>query len=114
MTFFIGRGFAELQILKKWKWPYLLNWVEYYDENLHTHWYWHDVAHEIVILHLGLVKVLPRFKFWKQWKEIAKWYFLSVEALPSSKFWKSENGPISWTEWNIMMKICIHIDIDMM
>ena len=46
MTFFIGRGFAELQILKKWKWPYLLNWVEYYDEILHTHWYWHDVAHE--------------------------------------------------------------------
>ena len=26
MTFFIRRGFAELQILKKWKWPYLLNW----------------------------------------------------------------------------------------
>ena len=24
MTFIIGRGFAELQILKKWKWPYLL------------------------------------------------------------------------------------------
>ena len=32
MTFFIGRGFAELQILKKWKWPYLLNWLEYCDE----------------------------------------------------------------------------------
>ena len=27
MTFFIRRGFAELQILKKWKWPYLLNWL---------------------------------------------------------------------------------------
>ena len=24
MTFFIGRGFDELQILKKWKWPYFL------------------------------------------------------------------------------------------
>ena len=48
MTFFIGRGFAELQILKKWKWPYLLNWVEYCDEILHTRWYWHDVAHVIV------------------------------------------------------------------
>ena len=24
MTFIIGRGFAESQILKKWKWPYLL------------------------------------------------------------------------------------------
>ena len=37
MSFFIGRGFAELQILKKWKW--LLNWVEYCDEILRTHWY---------------------------------------------------------------------------
>ena len=34
MTFFIGRGFAELQILKKWKWLYLLNWVEYCDDIL--------------------------------------------------------------------------------
>ena len=25
MTFIIGRGFAERQILKKWKLPYLLN-----------------------------------------------------------------------------------------
>ena len=25
MTFITGRGFAELQILEKWKWPYLLN-----------------------------------------------------------------------------------------
>ena len=32
MSFFFGRGFAELQILKKWKWPYLLNWVEYCDK----------------------------------------------------------------------------------
>ena len=34
MSFFIGRGFAELQILKKWKWSYLLNWVEYCDEHI--------------------------------------------------------------------------------
>ena len=39
MSFFIGRGFAELQILKKWKLPYLLNWVENCDEILHTHLY---------------------------------------------------------------------------
>ena len=62
MSYFIGRGFAEFQILKKWKWPYLLNWVEYCDEILHTHWYWQDVALEIVKWHLGLVKVLLRFK----------------------------------------------------
>ena len=185
MTFFVGRGFAELQILKKWKWPYLLNCVEYCDEILHTHWYWHDVAHEVVKWHFGLVEVLPRFKFWKQWnltlkpfgifwwnfadrliltrsssrnckmifiigrgfaerqilkkwkwpyllnwveyfdkllrkhwywqdlaQEIAKWHFSLVEVLSSSKFWKSDNGAISWKEWNIVMKVCIHIDID--
>ena len=32
MSFGIGRGVAEVQILKKWKQPYLLNWVEYFDE----------------------------------------------------------------------------------
>ena len=37
MTFINGRGFAECQILKKWKWPYLLNWVEYVD-NVHFLW----------------------------------------------------------------------------
>ena len=91
MTFIIGRGFAERQILKKWKWPYLLNWVEYFDKLLRKRWYWQNLA-----------------------QEIAKWHFSSVEVLPSSKFWKSENGPISWTEWNIVMKFCIHIDCDKM
>ena len=38
MTFIIGRGFAERQILKKWKWLYLLNWVEYFDKLLRKHW----------------------------------------------------------------------------
>ena len=91
MTFVIGRGFAEHQILKKWKWPYLLNWVEYFAKPLRKHWYWQDLA-----------------------KEIAKWHFSSIEALPSSKFWKSDNDAISWTEWNIVMKFCVHIDIDKM
>ena len=27
---------------------------------------------------------------------------------------KKDNGAISWTEWNIVMKFCIHIDIDKM
>ena len=61
MSFFIGGGFAELHILKKWKWPYLLNWVEYCDETLHTHWHWQGVAHEIVKWHLEWVEVLSRF-----------------------------------------------------
>ena len=91
ITFIVGRGFAERQILKKWKWPYLLNWVEYSDKLLRKHWYWQDLAQEIM-----------------------KWHFSLVEALPSSKFWKSDKSSISWTEWNIVMKFCIHIDIDNM
>ena len=111
MTFEIGWVFAEDQILKKvrllqndiynrsrlcrapnsekkLKWPYLLNGVEYFDRRLRKHWYYQDLAQEIV-----------------------KCHFSSVEVLPSSKFWKSENGPISWTEWNIVMTFCIHIGI---
>ena len=82
---FIGRGFAELQVLKKRKWPYFLNCEEYCDEILHTHWYWQDVANEIVKWHLGLVGVLPGFKFWK----------------------KSETVPISWTFRHSLIKFCI-------
>ena len=51
MTFIIGRGFAERQILKKWKWPYFLNWVEYLDKLLSKHWYWQDLAQEITKWH---------------------------------------------------------------
>ena len=68
-----------------------LELMVYFDKLLRKHWYWQDLAHKI-----------------------ANWHFLSVEALLSSKFWKSENGPISWTVKNIVMKICIHIDIDKM
>ena len=44
-----------------------MNCEEYCDEILHTYWYWQDVTSEIVKWHLGLVEVLPRFKFWKKW-----------------------------------------------
>ena len=38
MPFVIGRGFAKVQIMKKkWNWPYLLNFLEYFDKILHTH-----------------------------------------------------------------------------
>ena len=50
MTFFIGRGFGKIQILKKWKWPYLLNWVEYL-ELLRKHSYWQDLAQKIANWH---------------------------------------------------------------
>ena len=88
MAFIIGRGFAERKIFKKWKWPYLLNWVEYFNRLQRKNWYWQDLA-----------------------QEIAKCHFPSVQVLLSSKFWKSVNGPSSWTERNIVMKFCIHIGI---
>ena len=65
--------------------------MEIFDKLFRTHWYWQDLA-----------------------QEIAKWHFSLVEALPSSKFWKSDNGTISRTVKNIVMKFCIHIDIDKM
>ena len=91
LIFIIGRDFADCQILKNCKWPYLLNWVEYFNKLLRKHWYWQGLA-----------------------QEIANWQFLSVEALPSFKFWKRENGPISRTVKNIVLKFCIHIHIDKM
>ena len=55
MTFIIGRGLSELQILKKLKWPYLLNRMEYCHEILHAYWYEQDVAQGIVKCYLSLV-----------------------------------------------------------
>ena len=85
MTFIIGRGFAECQILKKWKWPYLLNWVEYFDKRLRKYWYWQYLAQEIANWHFFLsVEALPSSRSWKKWKwpywqdlaqEIVKWHF---------------------------------------
>ena len=96
MTFFFGRGFAELQILKRWKWPYLWKWVEYCDEILHTHWYWQVVR---MRLSNDIWDWLTFFRGSKSKKRevVAKWHLSSVEALPSAKFWKSENGFTYWT-----------------
>ena len=68
MTFIIGRGFAERQILKKWKWPYLLNWVKYFDRLLRKHWNYQDLAQEIVKCHFSSVDVLPSSNSEKKWK----------------------------------------------
>ena len=111
MTFEIGWVFAEVQILekvrllqneiyhrlrlcrvpnsKKWKWLYLLNYEEYCDEILHTHWNWQAVANEIVKWHLDKAE---------------------VQILKEKK---SETGPIFWTFWYIVIKFCIPITSDM-
>ena len=150
MTFIVGGSFAERQILKTGKWPYLFNWVEHFDKLLHKHWYWQDLAQVIAKWYFSLVEALSSSKFWKSYNGAiflternivmkcihididkmyqmrlsndiwdwlsfcrgAKWHLSSVEALPCTKFWKSENGLISWTEWNIFIDFCVNIDID--
>ena len=103
--------FAELQILKKWKWPYLLNRVEYCDEILYTHWYGQDVDQTIVKCHLGLPrrcrgsnsekqwnwpylmklfeyfdKIMHKHCYWRELdRGVAKCHLSSVEAMPRSK-----------------------------
>ena len=53
-----------------------------------------------------IITLKPFGKYWQDLaQKIANWHLSSVEAMPRSKFWKSENSPISWTEWNIVM-IC--------
>ena len=67
MTFIIGRCFAERQILKKWKRPYFLNWVEYLDKRLHKHWYWQDLAQEIAKWHFFIGRAFAeRHHFWEK------------------------------------------------
>ena len=123
MTFIIGRGFAERQILTKWKWLYLLNWVEYFDKLLRKHTKWNIVMK--FCIHIDIDKMYPMRLSNDIWgwlsfgrgsnseksKTISKWHLLSVEALPSAKFWKSVNGLISRTKWNKLIDFCVNIDI---
>ena len=67
MTFTVGRGFAERQILKKKKWPCLLNWVEYFDKLLHKHWYWPDLAQEIAKWHFSSGRGFAELQILKTW-----------------------------------------------
>ena len=55
MIFIISWGFTERQILKKWKWLHLLNLVEYINRLLRKHWYYQDLAQEIVKFHFSSV-----------------------------------------------------------
>ena len=68
MTFIFGRGFAERQMPKKWKWPYLLNWVEYFDRFLRKHWYYQDRAQEIVKCHFCIGRGFAELQILKKWK----------------------------------------------
>ena len=87
--FVTGQFVKLLSPTCSWKMSITPNCLEYFDKILHMHWYWRHLV-----------------------QEIAKWHLLLVEALPSAKFWKSENSPISWTEWNILINFCVNININ--
>ena len=138
IIFGIGRGFAKVQILKKWNWPYPLNLLVYFDKILHTHYYWHD-------LDRGIAKSIPRdckmtFNIGPNSEKVKMaelsgllwWNFAYTLILTRCSprdcqmsfgigrgvsevqiLKNSETGPISWNLLNILIKLCINIAIDM-
>ena len=52
---------------KKWKWPYLLNWVKYFDKLLRKHWYWQNLAQEIAKWHF-FGRGFAELQILKKWK----------------------------------------------
>ena len=66
--FVTGQFVKILSPTCSWKISITLNRLEYLDKILHTHWYWQDVAQEIVKCHSGLAEALPRFQILKKWK----------------------------------------------
>ena len=90
---FFSKKISKFETIKKIiSWPYFLYRLKYYAKILQTHWYWQDLAQGITKLRLSSVGAMPRSKLWKKNKT-------------------NVNGPISWTEWNSVIKFCIHIDI---
>ena len=131
MTFISGRGFAERQILKIWKWLYLLNWVEYFEKLLRKHSYWTDLATEIANWHFywsrlcrdansEKVTMALSLELWR----ILWWNFAYTLISTRCSQWdcqmifgigrgfaavqilkKNETGLIPWTFWYILIKI---------
>ena len=123
MTFIIGRDFAELQILKTRKWPYLLNRVEYCTLIL-TRCSPRDCQMPFVTgrgcAEVQIQTCPSHDRLWScLFLDISRKMLTTLkpfgsQAPNSGKKKKKENGPISWTQWNIVMKFCMHIDIDKM
>ena len=73
-----------------------MNLLVYFVEILHTNYYWHD-------LDRGMAKSSSRDN---------KMRFNTGRGCAELQILKKkENG---WTEWTIVMKLCIHIDTDNM
>ena len=63
MSYGIGRGVAEVQILKNSEnWSYLLKLFEYFDKIMHKHCYWRELDRGIAKCHLSSVEAMPRSK----------------------------------------------------
>ena len=58
MSFGIGRGVAEVQILKN----YLLKLFEYFDKIMHKHCYWRELDRGIAKCHLSSTEANARSK----------------------------------------------------
>ena len=92
MSFIISRGYAEVQILKT--------------SESDPSSFWNKGPQN-----------LPKQKIKRFYKNIIILYAKKGEYQPqclltnSAKCWKSENGLISWTEWNILIDFCVNIDI---
>ena len=75
----------------------LLNYLEYFDKILHTHWYWRHLVPEIAKWHLSLVEALPSAKFWKreialtlEQSGISRWNFAYTLILTWCSPWESQ------------------------
>ena len=135
MTFNIGWGCAELQILKKWKWP---NWVDYCDETFastliltrlsNVIWYW--LRHcrgsnsekqwnwpYLLKLFEYFDKIMHKHCYWHELdRGIAKCHLSSAEAMPMSKSQKQVNLTLSafgtfWYTFVLILKRTLHIFI---
>ena len=63
MSFGIGRGVVDVQILKKQRnWPNLLKLFEYLDKIMRKHCYWRELDRGIAKYHLSSVEAMPRSK----------------------------------------------------
>ena len=89
MTFWIDRGFAEVQILQTSE-TYLLNRLEYFDKILQTIWCWRDLAKGFAKWHLSSVEALPGANFWKKWKwpYLLNWVEYFDKLLCKHWYWK--------------------------
>ena len=65
MSFGIGRGVAEVQMLKNCEtgpnsWNFLN--ILYFDKIMHKHCYWRELDKGIAKCHLSSVEAMPRYK----------------------------------------------------